>query len=59
MFSNKCVRVCVQFAQGEYRVGGLDLNVMPAWCSNVTGAGVVVSIIDDGESSFSLRAATV
>ncbi|XP_056902340.1 furin-like protease kpc-1 isoform X4 [Takifugu flavidus] len=36
------------FAQGEYRVGGLDLNVMPVWCHNVTGDGVVVSIIDDG-----------
>lgn len=28
---------------------------MPAWCSNVTGDGVVVSIVDDGESALSLH----
>ncbi|KAK1896001.1 Neuroendocrine convertase 1 [Dissostichus eleginoides] len=36
------------FAQGQYS-SGLDLNVMPVWSNNITGAGVVVSIIDDAE----------
>ncbi|XP_033497135.2 proprotein convertase subtilisin/kexin type 4-like [Epinephelus lanceolatus] len=36
------------FAQGEYNSGGFDLNVMPVWRNNITGNGVVVSIIDDG-----------
>ncbi|KAM4569022.1 furin-like protease kpc-1 [Fundulus diaphanus] len=36
------------FAQGEYSSGGFDLNVMPVWRNNITGKGVVVSIIDDG-----------
>ncbi|XP_075952570.1 proprotein convertase subtilisin/kexin type 4-like isoform X2 [Anarhichas minor] len=35
------------FAQGEYN-SGFDLNVMPVWINNITGDGVVVSIIDDG-----------
>lgn len=42
--------VCVQFAQGEYTSNGFDLNVMPVWSNNITGNGVVVSIIDDGKS---------
>ncbi|XP_069558256.1 furin-like protease kpc-1 [Brachyistius frenatus] len=36
------------FAQGEYNSSALDLNVMPVWRNNITGDGVVVSIIDDG-----------
>ncbi|XP_069393948.1 proprotein convertase subtilisin/kexin type 4-like isoform X3 [Paralichthys olivaceus] len=36
------------FAQGEYRSSESDLNVMPVWSNNITGNGVVVSIIDDG-----------
>ncbi|XP_078109837.1 neuroendocrine convertase 2-like isoform X2 [Sander vitreus] len=36
------------FAQGEYISSGFDLNVMPVWSNNITGNGVVVSIIDDG-----------
>ncbi|XP_047216991.1 furin-like protease kpc-1 [Girardinichthys multiradiatus] len=36
------------FAQGEYNSNGFDLNVMPVWRNNITGNGVVVSIIDDG-----------
>uniref|UniRef100_A0AAQ6IQY4 P/Homo B domain-containing protein n=2 Tax=Anabas testudineus TaxID=64144 RepID=A0AAQ6IQY4_ANATE len=36
------------FAQGEYNSSGFDLNVMPVWNNNITGNGVVVSIIDDG-----------
>ncbi|XP_039868909.1 neuroendocrine convertase 1-like isoform X2 [Simochromis diagramma] len=35
------------FAQGEY-TDATDLNLMPVWRNNVTGHGVVVSIIDDG-----------
>ncbi|XP_048388215.1 PC3-like endoprotease variant B [Stegostoma tigrinum] len=27
---------------------GFDINVMPAWKKNITGTGVVVTIIDDG-----------
>uniref|UniRef100_UPI00398F4CC7 PC3-like endoprotease variant B n=1 Tax=Pristiophorus japonicus TaxID=55135 RepID=UPI00398F4CC7 len=27
---------------------GFDINVMPAWKKNITGYGVVVSIVDDG-----------
>ena len=44
-----CVCLCVQFAQAPYRSSSLDLNVMPVWKKNITGNGVVVSIIDDGE----------
>ncbi|XP_074539046.1 proprotein convertase subtilisin/kexin type 4-like [Halichoeres trimaculatus] len=36
------------FAQGRYNSSGFDLNVMPVWKNNITGNGVVVSIIDDG-----------
>ncbi|XP_053289504.1 furin-like protease kpc-1 [Pleuronectes platessa] len=36
------------FTQGEYNSSGVDLNVMPVWSKNITGSGVVVSIIDDG-----------
>ncbi|XP_027142876.1 proprotein convertase subtilisin/kexin type 4 isoform X2 [Larimichthys crocea] len=36
------------FAQGQYNSSGFDLNVMPVWRNNITGNGVVVSIIDDG-----------
>lgn len=49
---NVCLCVCVQFAQGRYNSSGLDLNVMPVWKNNITGKGVVVSIIDDGESKL-------
>ncbi|CAJ1061950.1 furin-like protease kpc-1 [Xyrichtys novacula] len=36
------------FAQGRYNSSGFDLNVMPVWENNITGNGVVVSVIDDG-----------
>ncbi|XP_061573887.1 neuroendocrine convertase 1-like [Cololabis saira] len=36
------------FAQGEYNSSRFDLNVMPVWKNNITGNGVVVSIVDDG-----------
>ncbi|XP_042346363.1 neuroendocrine convertase 1-like [Plectropomus leopardus] len=36
------------FSQGEYNASGFDLNVMPVWSNNISGSGVVVSIIDDG-----------
>ncbi|KAI3361440.1 hypothetical protein L3Q82_013604, partial [Scortum barcoo] len=36
-----------EFAQGEYKSSGFDLNVMPVWSNNITGNGVVVSIVDD------------
>ncbi|XP_071324577.1 furin-like protease kpc-1 [Trachinotus anak] len=36
------------FSQGEYTSSGFDLNVMPVWSKNITGDGVVVSIVDDG-----------
>ena len=28
---------------------GRDLNVVPAWMQGITGKGVVVSVVDDGE----------
>ena len=28
---------------------GLDLNVEKAWLQNITGDGVVVGVVDDGE----------
>ena len=28
---------------------GLDLNVEPVWLQGITGSGVVVSVVDDGE----------
>ena len=31
---------------------GLDLNVEPVWLQGITGSGVVVSVMDDGESSL-------
>ena len=27
---------------------GVDIDVMPSWKNNITGRGVVVSILDDG-----------
>ena len=29
--------------------GGSDLNVEPAWIQGITGKGVVVAVVDDGE----------
>lgn len=29
---------------------GRDLNVEPAWLQGLTGEGVVVAIVDDGQS---------
>ncbi|XP_035983376.1 neuroendocrine convertase 2 [Fundulus heteroclitus] len=43
------------FAQGEYSSGGFDLNVMPVWRNNITGKGVVVSIIDDARARYPIR----
>ncbi|XP_067458445.1 neuroendocrine convertase 1-like [Thunnus thynnus] len=36
------------FAQDQFDSDGFDLNVMPVWRNNITGNGVVVTIIDDG-----------
>ncbi|XP_030641192.1 neuroendocrine convertase 1-like [Chanos chanos] len=36
------------FNYGRYSSRGVDLNVMPVWRKNITGNGVVVTIIDDG-----------
>ncbi|KAJ7985099.1 hypothetical protein DPEC_G00348560 [Dallia pectoralis] len=36
------------FNRGQYSSSHTDLNVMPVWSRNITGDGVVVSIIDDG-----------
>ena len=32
----------------QNRGGGLDMNVIPAWREQITGRGIVVSILDDG-----------
>lgn len=37
-----------------YSSSDLDLNVMPVWSNNITGNGVVVCIVDDGESNSDL-----
>ena len=34
---------------GQYGQSGLDLNVEPAWMQGVTGHGVVVAVVDDGQ----------
>lgn len=40
-----------QYNQGQYgKPERFDLNIMPVWKRNITGRGIVVSIIDDGES---------
>ncbi|XP_076135534.1 neuroendocrine convertase 1-like [Alosa pseudoharengus] len=36
------------FNRGQFAHAHLDLNVMPVWQRNITGHGVVVTIIDDG-----------
>ncbi|XP_055759371.1 PC3-like endoprotease variant B [Salvelinus fontinalis] len=36
------------FNHGQYSASHFDLNVMPVWSRNITGNGVVVSIVDDG-----------
>ncbi|XP_072525112.1 PC3-like endoprotease variant B [Salminus brasiliensis] len=36
------------FNHGQVGSSLFDLNVMPVWLKNITGRGVVVSIIDDG-----------
>ena len=33
---------------------GVDINVIPVWERGITGRGVVVSILDDGELVFDL-----
>lgn len=30
----------------------LDLHVVPVWAKNITGKGVVVTVLDDGEFRF-------
>ena len=34
---------------------GLDLNVEPAWMQGITGDGVVVGIVDDGQLECSIH----
>ena len=34
---------------GQNGPSGLDLNVEPAWMQGITGQGVVVGLVDDGE----------
>lgn len=36
------------FNRGQFTQAHFDLNVMPVWQRNITGRGVVVTIIDDG-----------
>ncbi|KAF0045013.1 hypothetical protein F2P81_001542 [Scophthalmus maximus] len=47
IFGKKLFSHFVEFSQGQYSAGGFDLNVMPVWSNNITGHGVVVSIVDD------------
>jgi len=40
---------CVQFDSRPTTVTPkLDLHVIPVWARNITGAGVVVTVLDDG-----------
>ena len=39
---------------GQYGQSGLDLNVEPAWMQGATGHGVVVAVVDDGQSTLVL-----
>jgi len=47
--------VILGFAQFDSRVSTalpkLDLHVIPVWAKNFTGAGVVVTVLDDGKHS--------
>ena len=44
----------LQLNQGQSSgPAGVDINVAPVWKAGVTGRGVVVSILDDGESQLS------
>ena len=44
----------LQLNQGQSSgPAGVDINVAPVWKAGVTGCGVVVSILDDGESQLS------
>ena len=40
-----------QLNSGQAGDGGRDINVEPAWLQGLTGSGVTVAIVDDGESS--------
>ena len=41
---------CTQLNTGQTNgPAGLDLNVEPAWMQGITGSGVVVSFMDDGQ----------
>ena len=50
-----CLSVCLSnrtyFSQYNTEFAGKDLNVLPVWANNVTGSGVVVAILDDGQCS--------
>ena len=37
---------------GQNGPPGLDLNVEPAWMQGVTGDGVTVGLVDDGQLNF-------
>ena len=39
---------------GQYGPSGLDLNVEPAWMQGITGDGVVVGLVDDGQLTIKL-----
>ena len=39
---------CVSFLFFQNRVNGPTYNVMDVWKRNITGAGVVVAVVDEG-----------
>ena len=34
---------------GQYGPSGLDLNIEPAWMQGITGDGVIVGLVDNGQ----------
>ena len=53
IFTRALTRMCFLFQQNVGQtsgVAGLDLNVEPVWMQGFTGSGVVVTVVDDGES---------
>ena len=43
-----------QVNSGQAGEGGRDINVEPAWLQGLTGSGVNVAIVDDGEHTHNV-----
>ena len=49
MFNDMCRYDYIQYNIGQLGRSGLDLNVEPVWKQGITGTGVTVAVVDDGE----------